>query len=444
MKAASAIPPLEEDCLTGVSQPSTEPVHNQAPVAKQGLLALLDQGIASATTFLTLLILARTVTKDELGIYSLCLSLVLFATMLQERALAMPYMVFSPKQPKTKSSHLLGSVLVHQAILTVLAVIAVLAYGTYLAVTEGFSEMTVGIVSLSIAMVPFMLRDFFRSLCFAHFQLVHSLWIDATVFTLQIGGLLLLRSRDLLAVPTCFFLVGLACAAGCTTWLNRTNQSMTFDWKEAQDTWQEHWAFSKWLVIGRLLGNGCQVAIPWIVAAMIDRSAAGVLAVCATLAGLSWVFVRGLNNLLQPRAIRAFHTQGKRGLLKEVLGSCLFYGLILGAMCLAFVLVGSWLLSTVFGAEFAEGSTVLILLGLNSLITSLALSCSNALNAMERSEVNFIGELATCLGTLLTAYPLIHFYGIEGAAGAMLAGAVGCLVTMAAVLARELQCVDTD
>ena len=168
MNAASAIPPLEEDGQIGVPPSSTEPIPSTARVAKQGLLALLDQGLASATTFLTLLILARTVTKDELGIYSLCLSLVLFATMIQERALAMPYMVFSPKQKKAKSAHLLGSVLVHQAILTVLAVVSVLAYGAYLVVTEGFSEMTVSVVSLSLAMVPFMLRDFFRSLCFAH------------------------------------------------------------------------------------------------------------------------------------------------------------------------------------------------------------------------------------------------------------------------------------
>lgn len=412
--------------------------------ARQGVLALVDQGIASTTTFLTMLILARNCSQDEVGIYSLCLSLVLFASMIQGRALSVPYMVFSAERSGLASASLLGSTLVHQAVLAGLTVLVSLAYCGYLVSTEGFSTMTISMLALCAATVPYMIREFLRTVCFAHFRLRSAVAIDGLVFLLQIGSLGLLVWLERLTIPVTFLAIGIACALGAGYWFagNREGR-FHFDWSAIRSDAKLHWDYSRWLVYGRLLGDGCQVAMPWVVAALIDRSAAGVLAVCVTLAGFSWVFVRGLNNLLQPRAIRAFNDLGKKGLVQELFRSAAIYAVVLGTVCVVFALAGTWLLGTIFGPEFSWAKTVLVVLGVNTLVTSLALTSSNGLNALQLPEANFWGEAATFVAIAVAAVPLITAYGILGAAVAMLCGAMASFLVMTWVLVRRLRIVDT-
>ena len=65
--------------------------------ARQGSLSLLDQGVASATNFLTGVIIARGCSKEELGLYMLGFSLILLMTDLQTSLIATPYMVYAPR-----------------------------------------------------------------------------------------------------------------------------------------------------------------------------------------------------------------------------------------------------------------------------------------------------------------------------------------------------------
>ncbi len=411
--------------------------------ARQGVLALFDQGIASTTTFLTMLILARVCTPEEVGIYSLCLSLVLFASMIQARGLSVPYMVFSAQRQDAALASLLGSTLVHQLILALLTVLAACLYSGYLFATEGASTMAFSVLALCVAIVPYMLREFLRTVCFAHFRLRTALVVDGLVFLLQVGLLLAMAWLEKLTIPYSFLAISVACAFGALSWfVGKPKVEFTFDRRAIQAHWKQHWTYSRWLVYGRLLGDGCQVAMPWIVAGLIDRSAAGVLAVCVTLAGFSWVFVRGLNNLLQPRAIRAFNKYGKKGLHVELFRSAAIYSVVLGTVCVIFVLGGSWLLEKIFGPEFSWANSVLVILSVNTLVTSLALTSSNGLNALQLPEANFWGEVATFIAISLTVYPLISEFGVAGAAWSMLFGAIASFLVMTLVLVKNLRAVD--
>src|ERR1035438_208101 len=63
----------------------------------QSIVSLADQGVASATNFLTGIIIARACSKEELGLYMLGFSLVLLAGGLQTTLICTPYMVFAPR-----------------------------------------------------------------------------------------------------------------------------------------------------------------------------------------------------------------------------------------------------------------------------------------------------------------------------------------------------------
>lgn len=410
--------------------------------ARQGILALVDQCLASATTFLTMAIIARTCTQAEVGIYSLCYSILLFAIVMQERSLSAPYLVFAHQRQGAAAASLLGSTLVHQVVLATVIAVCELCFFGYLMATEGFSTMAASVLVLAVVTLPVMLREFLRTVCFAHLRMAAALVVDSVASGLQLSALLALAVWGGLTIPKAFLAMGVACLFATVVWFFAKTRPLEFRRDQIALDWRRHWGYSRWLVFGRLLGNGSRLFMPWVVAAMLGLSPAGVLASAATLAGLSWVFVRGMNNLLLPRAVRAYHYSGKDALVRELWRSAVVYVLLLGGMWLVYVFAGRWLLATVFGESFAAGAPALVLLGVNTLAIGLAITSSNGLAALERPKANFWGEGATFLATIIPAYPFISAFGITGAAGAMLTGALASLVVMTTVLLRELRRVD--
>lgn len=411
--------------------------------ARQGVLALVDQCLASATTFLTMTILARSCTQDEVGIFSLCFSMVLFACMIQERTLSAPYLMFAHQRRGEAAATLLGSTLVHQSILAVAVVVVEWGYFGYLLETEGFSTMAASVLALTLVTLPVMLRDFVRSVSFAHLRMSGAILVDGVVSVLQLGTLAALAAWGTVTIPKAFLAMGVACVFAAAAWLLTKRHPLAIRREQIRLDWRHHWGYARWLVFGRLFGNGSRLFMPWIVAGMLGLSSAGVLAACVTLAGLSWVFVRGMNNLLQPRAVRAYHHGGKVALLRELWRTAIFYVVFLGGMCVVYVFAGRWLLQILFGEGFTDGAPALVMLGLNTLATGLAMTSSNGLAALERPKGNFLGEGATFLLTIGLAFPLIRAFGIAGAAAALVAGAVSSLIVMTWVLARALRRVDT-
>ncbi len=410
-----------------------------SPGMRQGILALVDQCLASATTFLTMMILARACSQDELGIYSLCFSIVLFACVMQERSLSAPYLAFVHQHQGESAVRLLGSTFVHQAILAALISLCLFLYAGILIIKDGFTTMSTSTLVIGIAVPMMMLRDFIRSISFAHLQLSSALLVDGLVFLLQISGLAALWFFVGLTIPCVFLIIGTACFLASAIWLFRRPLPLTIRWGEVRSDWRNHWHYARWLVFGRLLGNGSRICMPWIVAALLNLSAAGVLAACGTLAGISWVFVRGMNNLLQPRTVRAFHNRGPAALKRELVRTAVLYCVVLGGMALAFLVIGEWLLVLLFGKEFGWATAALVLLGFNSLLTGLAMTSSNGLAALQRPKGNFLGEAATFAVTVVSAIPLVLAYGITGAAIAMVAGSLASFVVMTAILRYELR-----
>ena len=77
-------------CLSGLVLSPEKALH-------QGIISLADQAVASATNFVTGIIIARTCSKEELGLYMLGFSLILLMTDFQTSLITTPYMVYAPR-----------------------------------------------------------------------------------------------------------------------------------------------------------------------------------------------------------------------------------------------------------------------------------------------------------------------------------------------------------
>jgi hypothetical protein len=137
----------------------------------EGFLSLADQAVASVTNFVTGVIIARSSSKEEFGLYMLGFSLILLTTDLQTSLIATPYMVYAPRLKGRAHALYAGSTLIHQVAFSLLGMLALACA----AVTSrfGIGPRGLGPVLWALGAMAglIMLREFVRRICFAGLKL---------------------------------------------------------------------------------------------------------------------------------------------------------------------------------------------------------------------------------------------------------------------------------
>ena len=165
----------------------------------QGFVSLADQAVASATNFVTGVIIARACSKEEFGLYMLGFSLILLITDLQTSLISTPYMVYAPRLKGSAHALYTGSILIHQLAFSLFTMLALLC-GAFV-VTIGVAPRGLGPLMWALVAViaMIMLREFARRVCFARLKLKTAFFFDTCVAVVQISGLLVLVRFGLLS-----------------------------------------------------------------------------------------------------------------------------------------------------------------------------------------------------------------------------------------------------
>src|SRR5206468_7134306 len=97
--------------------------------AGKDTLAVLDQAVVSGTSFVTTILLWQWCGPGELGVYSLGFSLLVTWGCVQEALVALPYTIYRHRPLQGTPAEYAGSVLVHQGLLSALALLTLAAVG---------------------------------------------------------------------------------------------------------------------------------------------------------------------------------------------------------------------------------------------------------------------------------------------------------------------------
>jgi O-antigen/teichoic acid export membrane protein len=395
---------------------------------RMGMFSLFDQALVSGTGFLTTLILARTCSQDELGVYSLALTIVVFLTALQGNLITVPYTMYCHRHSGEVLAEYAGSTLVHQLI-TSLAAMACF-FGLDVALSFGIGPAGVRPAAwVLLGVIPFLLlREYARRFTLAHLALATAIAIDVVVAVLQIGSLLVLRQLGWLSAAAVYGAMGAACAMACLCWLLLDSLPMRFSAAKVWTDWLRNWSFGKWAVMSQLTALVSYV-LPWLLASVHGTAETGELAACMTLVGLSNLFVMALNNLLMPKAARAFVAGGSQNLSRVLQKATLYTAVVLGPLCLGAFFAGNIVAEIVYGAAYADTGSLITILALATLTDAWGLMAGTGLWAMDRPAMSMLGDVVHLLVTLGVALWLVYPLGALGIAIAMLVGrTVGAVV----------------
>ncbi|WP_425618581.1 lipopolysaccharide biosynthesis protein [Anatilimnocola sp. NA78] len=382
-------------------------------------LSILDQAIVSGTSFVTSVILGRVAGREDLGVYYLALSIVLLVRGMQEQLVSAPYMIYCSRQAKSDQSRYAGSSLLHQCLISVVAV-------TGMAVVAFLGWAPAGIQNtlfLLLCAAPLLwMREYVRQLSFAHLDVRAAIITDGTIALTQLGGLAYLAWRGELNVGSAIAVMGICCGLASVSWLASGRQKFTLSWPAAWKDWCSNWVFSRWALASHVLACSAPYILPWVVAATHGERETGTLGACATLVGLSNMFLIGLANYLSPKAARAYAKHGLPELKRVLRQTAFLFVSALGTMSVCAFIAGHQVAAIVYGPEFIDTRWIIGVLSLSVLANSLGVTAGNGLWALERPSASFFADLCSLIVTIVATITLVPAFGPLGAAIAGLTG----------------------
>jgi O-antigen/teichoic acid export membrane protein len=404
-------------------------------------LALVDQAAVSGTNFLTTILIGRWCSAGELGIYSLGFSLLVAWACAQEALIALPYTICRHRPRLGTPAEYAGSALVHQALLSALAVLVLVLTAAGLS----FNGHVPGLAAVAWVLggvMPFaLLREFGRRFAFAHLRMGEALALDVAVAGLQLAGLATLALADALSAPSAIAVVGAACAAASAVWLYLARKNFTSRWGHVWPTLRQSWALGKWLFASQVTLSVRSYFIHWLLAWMLGATATGVYVACLTVVLFSSPFTLGISNALAPRAAQTFTVGGAAELRRVVLQTTLLLGAAMVLFCAVVALAGDDVMALLYrGQQYKGHGHTITVLALVMLASHLGMPASNGLAAIERPELIFKVELLAVVLSAVLIPCLVAGWGVTGAAYGSLAGSVaaslGRWVVFSALLHR--------
>jgi O-antigen/teichoic acid export membrane protein len=388
---------------------------------RSGAFSIFDQAVVSATSFLTTLILARSTSQAEVGVFALASTIVLFLGAVQGNLITVPYTIYCHRHQSDALAEYAGSTLVHQFLTSLVAIAGFASLGLVLATGLGPERLQPAIWVL-VGVIPFvLLREYVRRFAFAHLAMATAVTVDVVVAVLQLGALLIFRRLEILTAATTYSAIGAACGVACLCWWLIDRQPMRFDSSRFVADWRSNWSFGKWAFLSQLAGLAYYI-LPWMLAAVHGEADTGELAACTTLVGLANLFVMGMNNFLMPKAARAFTNDGPMGLVRVLRKVMVYFCVVLGGLCGVLFLAGGFLAGTLYGPEYSDTGPLIALLSLGVFADGLGLTASTGLWAMDRPGIGIIGDLVQLLASLGIATWLVFPWGAMGVGVAIFLG----------------------
>jgi O-antigen/teichoic acid export membrane protein len=403
------------------------------PTALSGALSIVDQAVVSATSFATAVIINRTFAPEDVGLYYLTVTVVLVALGVHEHVIAAPYTIYSHRYQGADRTAYAGSVWMHHAAITAVAVGLLL-----LAIAALSLAGSTGVLPALWALVGagplLLLREWIRRFAFADLDFAVALTLDTFVAAMQLGGLFALAYAGRLSLFNVYVVMGAACGLASLGWYLLRPPTARVERARVIRDWRSNWAFGRWALRSYLVHNTVPYVMVWVVGAAAGTAAAGLLGACTTLIGLTTLLLTGVDRFLTPRSAQAY-VKGGPAALRRVLGQAAgFLLLTLTPLFLLVAVTGSWLAELVYGAGYGQCGPILVTLAAASLTTSLEMVAGIGLWSIDRPRANFLADLCSVAVTIGSAVLLVGPLGAWGAALATLAGSATAAIARSATL----------
>ncbi len=384
--------------------------------------ALADQGLYSATSFATTLLIARNTSVEDLGWFSAGISLLITTVGFMSSFVAIPLLLtIQGSSPRSRAGHVSDGLGAAVAMAGAAAGALVLAIPLLAGWSHHPAILASWLLVLAAAVIPMVVREYARQMAFAQPGLPGLGLMDLTYSTLALGGLALLARGGRLGAGRGLAVVGGAALASVLVWILATRPAVRWASVVAAPRFlKSHLRMSRWLCGASVL-YACSIsAIPWLLGLLATSASVGTFAAYATIAGVLNPLLLVAGNLTAPRTARAAIADPKRGVRRVALMASAALGAGLCVVALGIALGENTLMPMLFGTAFQPVPYLLRLLLASAVCEGLGIGAFWGLHSIGQSRLAFWARAAAVAISLpLGAWGILRF-GVLGAVWLML------------------------
>jgi O-antigen/teichoic acid export membrane protein len=420
-----------EQAKTGRSWPSISRL-----ISKAHVLALADQVVVSAASFLTTVIIGRCTDPSQLGAYAIAISVLASAYTMQGSLITLPYSIQLHRPLGTPAEHA-GSSLAHSGLFSAFATLVLVAAALGLSAYGAPSELEAMTWALA-GVMPFALaREFGRRFAFSHLHMAEALMLDLAVAVTQLSILGWLGWTGQMSAVTACGAIGVSCGVAALGWLYLARGEFVIRRDDVRATMKQSWDLGKWLFVNQIMVQVQRYITYWLSAVMVGAAVTGMYAACMSVVSFANPVVFGLFNILAPRSVLAWKEGGGPVLRRQAIQDALLFIAVMTPFCVFVMFAGDEVMRFLYHGEEYEGhGHTITVLALATLVSAAGMPASNALASMERPRVIVaVGGIGAAF-TVLLVWLLMTEWGLLGAAyGLLLGNAASSLGLWAAFLA---------
>jgi O-antigen/teichoic acid export membrane protein len=398
--------------------------------------ALVDQAMVSGANFFTGIILVRYLGLEEFGRFTLAWLSILFFNSIQFAAVISPMMSLGPKQAEKEFPQYFGAVFLQQLFWSGICFIAIFfcVWGSQFFLDWQIHKLA---APLAAALFAVQSQDFLRRYFFVRKREALAFFSDSINY---LGRLLLLAvcfNIGILDIKEVLWLI--AGTSGLATVIGSFKTERLIFYKiYVYKTIKEHWHFSKWLIVAALMqwtsGNFFLIAAGGILGAF----AVGAIKAAQYIIGITHILFQAMENFVPSNASDAFTKEGAQGLLKYLQGISLIGGIFITGIAFFAAIFSDFWFKYIYGNEYLNYSYILKWYSLIYFFGFFIIPISAGLRAIERTKPLFTSLFFMSLISVVFAYPLISYFGLNGVMIGILVVKLGTLIYISNDFIRHL------
>jgi O-antigen/teichoic acid export membrane protein len=385
-----------------------------------GVIAIVDQGVASAATFFASVIVGRCCGATDLGIYSLAFTLVLFCFAVQEALVLAAFTVFyheSGGATKQNRDEYLAITSRQQLLLSLILGSVLLVVGVSVMTLGGSPHLGWTIIAAACAMPFILFREFARRAHCIRGELISALRLDCVVSTVWVISLIFLAWRHALSPATVFLAQAIACAYAITR-RSRTKFNPADAWPQIA----KHLKFGKWIVASQVASLAHQYLAYWLLAMWHGADATGSFAAAVSLVAITNPLTMGLGNYFGPKMSHDLAKGGLTWFLRTVGSAVSFIGAVMSLIVAFLAFGGGSMLPIIFGSDFHGQHWVITILAISSMIAAIRMMIDLAVRTLNKPTWIFFASISGLTANVVVALWLMPRWEELGAAYGNLAG----------------------
>jgi O-antigen/teichoic acid export membrane protein len=384
-----------------------------------------DQALAVGANFLANVMLARTQTKEEYGMFALSYSIFILLSSLHNSVILEPYTIYGSGRYRNRFPEYLRLMVKVNAFvgLALSALVLLACLVLYFAAPKLFSRALLGLgVTAGILLSSIFLRRIF----YIQRKPGYAAQTSLVCFITVACALWLATRAHLLNGFSVFLILALGwIAAGLVMsrklGLGHPMQSFL---DSEPGYWREHWKYSKWVLSTVFVFQLTNQGYYWIVAGFVSvKDVAGLRVMQMLVAPMDQVFT-ALSFLVVP-ALAARYASNRIGSFMSFTKRYGMAVVMVAALFALFVrLAGKPVMHWLYAGKFDELAPTLYILAFLPLTMGIGNVLNGALSAAEKPKFVFYAYVCAGAATLLGGIPLVNLFGLRGAVYGLLLSAV--------------------